>query len=123
MRAPLNTLSMRPKLQRTTVCFKESECFMLEGTSESLYCNCHLKASSAVRSGQAVQGFTQSGLENLQGWRVPSPSGQPAPMLGCPRSEKGFPCVQSERFVSIYNHCSLSAPCEEPGIVVLKTSS
>lgn len=39
-------LSMRPKLRRTTESFKESEYFRLEGTSEGLYCNCHLKDSS-----------------------------------------------------------------------------
>lgn len=69
------------------------EYFRLEGTLEGLYCSCHLKASSAVRSGQAVQGFIQLGLENLQGWRVLSPSGQPVPMLDCPHGEKVFPRV------------------------------
>lgn len=39
-------------------------------TSGGLYFNLLLQGGSAVRSDQVVQGFIQSGLETLQGWRV-----------------------------------------------------
>lgn len=43
---------------------------MLERTSERLWPDFLLKAESAMRSDQVLQGFMQSGLEYLQGQRV-----------------------------------------------------
>ena len=50
------------------------------------------RVSSEVRTG----GFIPSGLENLQGQRLHSLSGQPVPVSSCRHGVKGFPYVQSE---------------------------
>lgn len=44
------------------------------------------------------EGFVQSGLENLQGWRLHHLFKQSVPMLDCPHHEKVFPYVQLEVF-------------------------
>lgn len=46
-----------------------------------------------MSSDQVAQGFIHWGLENLQGWRWYSVSGQPVPLLEC---EKILPHIQSE---------------------------
>lgn len=43
-----------------------------------------------MRSDQVSQAFIQSGLENIQGWKVHSLPGQPVP-LDCPHGGKTFP--------------------------------
>lgn len=108
VQAPLSSLGMRPELQRTKNHFKESEYFRMAGTSEGLYCNYHLKASSAVRSDQAIQSFTKKNRniqkvstniypENLRStqpfWAACSNA-----LLSC---HQGSPHVQSESFISI----------------------
>ena len=52
----------------------------LERTSGGPQCNCLLKASSLRRSDHVAWGFLQTGLEKLQGCRLHSLSGQPAPL-------------------------------------------
>lgn len=100
---------MRPELQRTKECFKESEYFRLAGTSEGLYCSCHLKASSTVRLGQAIQSFTKKNRniqkistniypENLQSAQPFWGTCSNAWLSSCCQ---GSPRVQSESFISV----------------------
>lgn len=50
-----------------------------------------LTAGSAMRSDQLAQGFIQPGLENLQGWNLRNPSGQPvSDLTGIKANVTGF---------------------------------
>lgn len=55
--------------------------------------NLLLKAQLTLTSDWVAQGFVQSALGNLQGWRSHSTSGQPAPLVDCPHGEKVFPSI------------------------------
>lgn len=70
--------------------------FMSEGTWRGLWSNLPLKAGAAVRSDQVAQDFIQLGLENLQGRRLDSLSGQPIPLFECPHGERICPYILSE---------------------------
>lgn len=63
------------------------------------------QAGSAVRPGQATQGFIQSSFENLQGWRCQKP---PCATYGTrsPHGEKVFPYIRFEYLISTYACCS-----------------
>lgn len=54
--------------------------FRLEGAPGNLYPNLLLKAGLARRSEEVPQSVVLSGLENLEGWRPRSLSGQPVAM-------------------------------------------
>lgn len=47
-------------------------------------------AGSALESDPLAQDLICLCPANLQGWRWCDVAGQPAPLLGCPRREKGF---------------------------------
>lgn len=53
---------------------------MLEGTWGGLWSNIPLKAGAAGRSDFVAQDFIHLGLENLQGWRLDSPSWTAEPL-------------------------------------------
>lgn len=59
-----------------------------------------------LSSDQAAQGFIQSCLEKLQGWRLPNLSGQRVPVINYPHSEFFFPykSVYSQS-QNIMQHC------------------
>lgn len=57
-------------------------------SSEDLWSNILLKARSTAKTVQAAWGSILSGLKNLQGWRLHSLSGQPAPLLDYLQGEK-----------------------------------
>lgn len=79
-----------------------------------------------MRSNQSALGFSHLGLENLQGWRSHSISGQPVPMLDCPHGEKDFPyiCFESLMFqLGLVASCPLTMrPIHLPvEVLVLKS--
>lgn len=76
------------------------------------------KARSSLRSDQVAQGFTQLGLENLQGGNL---SGQPLPLIGSPRGGKVSPCIWTEslvlQFMSVLSWSPVMHCCKKPGFI------
>lgn len=78
-----------------------------------------LTVEPPLRSVVVSQGSGQSGLENLQGRRPQSLSGQPVPLLGCLHGENIASHIQPDRLLSQRMPVVPLPPsrhsCEEPG--------
>ena len=83
-------------------------------------------AGPALGSDQVAQGFTQSGLGNLGGWRQHSLSGHPVSVLNCPHSGNILPHIQSEPplFQLMPSVCCppLMHHCVEPAFIIFISS-
>lgn len=80
-----------------------------------------------MRAGHIAKGFIQLGFKNLAGWRWHNLSGQPLLVLDCPYDEDYFTFIQSEsllfQLTVFVSHPPIMCHCEEPGFVILITSS
>ena len=99
-----------------------TESFRHAGTSGCLWSKLLLRAEPALRSDQVAQGFIQSSLKKLQGWRLHGFSEQPAQTLGSSQSAISF-LAPSWNFLC-FNLCPFpTIPfCEGSGSIPSKTT-
>lgn len=83
---------------------KTIEQFSLKGILGGFLSNLLLKAGAVLRSAQAARCLIQSDFKSLQGWRLHSLPGQPAPVLNCPNSEKTFLVLSMLQCMSLVCH-------------------
>lgn len=86
---------------------------MLGGASGGLQSNLLSKAGPNSGSDWVAQGFSWLSLENLQGQRWPSLSGQPVqlPVSGCLQQTPPFPACITARAYSFPNTGLYICPC------------